>query len=203
MPISDPIRDTNPVLFVVWVKSHYLINALSFFVDCLYGTYGVECRKTCNCKGGICDRETGACLTLKFFAKIASKLKNEPQAGKRNQNLGIFHGAFCKICWSVSQLSSVLWDVTLSCVFRGWSGLRRGPERRPKHGQIQLPEATQPSLTSADQAESSANVALTYKWTEENIFYYVKRRQTFLQHLEVLLGTPSTIFSNETLCCPL
>ncbi|XP_008302112.1 endothelial cell-specific molecule 1 [Stegastes partitus] len=49
--------------------------------DCPYGTYGVECRKTCNCKGGICDRETGACLTLTFFAKIASKLKTEPQAG--------------------------------------------------------------------------------------------------------------------------
>ncbi|CAN9504280.1 unnamed protein product [Ophioblennius macclurei] len=49
--------------------------------DCLYGTYGVECRKTCNCKGGICDRETGACLTLSFFAKIASKLKTEPQTG--------------------------------------------------------------------------------------------------------------------------
>ncbi|TNM92327.1 endothelial cell-specific molecule 1 [Takifugu flavidus] len=49
--------------------------------DCLFGTFGVECRKTCNCKGGICDRETGACLTLPFFAKIASKLKNEPPAG--------------------------------------------------------------------------------------------------------------------------
>ncbi|XP_071322113.1 endothelial cell-specific molecule 1 [Trachinotus anak] len=49
--------------------------------DCLYGTYGVECRNTCNCKGGICDRETGACLTLKFFPKIASKFKTEPQAG--------------------------------------------------------------------------------------------------------------------------
>ncbi|XP_028274450.1 endothelial cell-specific molecule 1 [Parambassis ranga] len=49
--------------------------------DCPYGTYGIECRKTCSCKGGICDRETGACLTLTFFAKIASKLKTEPQAG--------------------------------------------------------------------------------------------------------------------------
>ncbi|XP_068430676.1 endothelial cell-specific molecule 1 [Clinocottus analis] len=47
--------------------------------DCLYGTYGIECRKTCNCKGGICDRETGACLTLRFFAKIAGKLKTDPQ----------------------------------------------------------------------------------------------------------------------------
>ncbi|XP_034048090.1 endothelial cell-specific molecule 1 [Thalassophryne amazonica] len=49
--------------------------------DCLYGTYGIECRKTCNCKGGVCDRETGTCLTFKFFAKIASKLKTDPQAG--------------------------------------------------------------------------------------------------------------------------
>ncbi|MED6244205.1 hypothetical protein ATANTOWER_031329 [Ataeniobius toweri] len=49
--------------------------------DCPYGTYGVECRKTCSCKGGICDRETGACLTLTFFAKIASKLKTGPQTG--------------------------------------------------------------------------------------------------------------------------
>ncbi|XP_054469030.1 endothelial cell-specific molecule 1 [Anoplopoma fimbria] len=49
--------------------------------DCLYGTYGMECRKTCNCKGSICDRETGACLTLKFFAKIAGKLKTDPQEG--------------------------------------------------------------------------------------------------------------------------
>ncbi|KAM7368868.1 hypothetical protein PAMP_013173 [Pampus punctatissimus] len=49
--------------------------------DCLYGTYGVECRKMCNCKGGICDRETGACLTLTFFTKFASKLKTEPQTG--------------------------------------------------------------------------------------------------------------------------
>ncbi|XP_032424754.1 endothelial cell-specific molecule 1 [Xiphophorus hellerii] len=49
--------------------------------DCPYGTYGVECRQTCGCKGGICDRETGACLTLTFFAKIASKLKTGPQTG--------------------------------------------------------------------------------------------------------------------------
>lgn len=57
------------------------------FADCPFGTYGVECRKTCNCKGGICDRETGTCLTLKFFAKIASKLKSEPQAGKSDGNI--------------------------------------------------------------------------------------------------------------------
>uniref|UniRef100_A0A3Q4AD24 IGFBP N-terminal domain-containing protein n=1 Tax=Mola mola TaxID=94237 RepID=A0A3Q4AD24_MOLML len=77
--------------------------------DCLYGTYGVECRKTCNCKGGICDRETGACLNLKFFAKIVS------------------------------------------------------PEHRSAHQQIHPSQAAQPSLTSAGEAESGVNVALTYK----------------------------------------
>lgn len=50
--------------------------------DCMFGTYGMECRKTCNCKGGICDRETGTCLTFKFFAKIASKLKAQQQGGE-------------------------------------------------------------------------------------------------------------------------
>uniref|UniRef100_A0A3P9HQY7 Endothelial cell-specific molecule 1 n=3 Tax=Oryzias TaxID=8089 RepID=A0A3P9HQY7_ORYLA len=50
--------------------------------DCPYGTYGVECRKSCNCKGGICDRESGACLTLTFFSKIAGKLKTGPRPGE-------------------------------------------------------------------------------------------------------------------------
>ncbi|XP_023684498.1 endothelial cell-specific molecule 1 isoform X1 [Paramormyrops kingsleyae] len=54
--------------------------------DCVYGKYGVECRETCKCKsGGICDRETGACLNFNFFAKIASKraskLKEQPDSG--------------------------------------------------------------------------------------------------------------------------
>ncbi|KAG9354118.1 hypothetical protein JZ751_012242 [Albula glossodonta] len=54
--------------------------------DCAFGTYGVECRKTCNCKsGGICDRETGACLSFKFLAKMASMqaghLTTQQQAG--------------------------------------------------------------------------------------------------------------------------
>ncbi|XP_076845047.1 endothelial cell-specific molecule 1 [Brachyhypopomus gauderio] len=43
--------------------------------DCMYGTYGLECRKTCTCKaGGLCDRETGACLSFKLLAKLGSKL---------------------------------------------------------------------------------------------------------------------------------
>lgn len=70
----------------------------SVFADCLYGTYGMECRRTCNCKGGICDRETGACLTLKFFAKIAGKLKTEPQEGKKKKKeKKIDHRIICEI----------------------------------------------------------------------------------------------------------
>ncbi|KAF7670467.1 hypothetical protein LDENG_00124790 [Lucifuga dentata] len=49
--------------------------------ECMYGTYGVGCRKTCNCKEGICDRETGACVPLTFFAKIPSKFKANIEAG--------------------------------------------------------------------------------------------------------------------------
>jgi hypothetical protein len=61
------------------------LNGIPFLTDCMYGTYGIGCGKTCHCKaGGICDRETGACLTFKFFTKIASKLKTQhPNAGKR------------------------------------------------------------------------------------------------------------------------
>ncbi|KAJ8261398.1 hypothetical protein COCON_G00171210 [Conger conger] len=54
--------------------------------DCTFGTYGVECRKTCSCKaGGICDRITGACLSFKFLTKMASAQasgqKAQPLAG--------------------------------------------------------------------------------------------------------------------------
>lgn len=78
----------RPVLCIGFIRCFFFkecvcLKNVFLLLDCLYGTYGVECRKTCNCKGGICDRETGACLTLPFFAKIASKLKNESQAGKR------------------------------------------------------------------------------------------------------------------------
>ncbi|MBN3306657.1 ESM1 protein, partial [Amia calva] len=55
--------------------------------DCLYGTYGLECLKKCNCKAeGICDRETGTCLKLKFFTMLVSKQANRqkllPQTGE-------------------------------------------------------------------------------------------------------------------------
>lgn len=48
----------------------------------MYGTYGMECRKACNCKaGGLCDRETGACLSFKFLAKMAM-LKSHSSEGE-------------------------------------------------------------------------------------------------------------------------
>lgn len=79
---SDQVTNTNPPLTMLHYPKNFQNKTCAFSADCLFGTYGIECRKTCNCKGGICDRETGTCLTLKFFAKIASKLRSEPQAGK-------------------------------------------------------------------------------------------------------------------------
>ncbi|XP_044148526.1 endothelial cell-specific molecule 1 [Bufo gargarizans] len=35
--------------------------------ECPYGTYGMDCRGTCNCPSGICDRVTGKCLKFPFF----------------------------------------------------------------------------------------------------------------------------------------
>ncbi|XP_041087126.1 endothelial cell-specific molecule 1-like [Polyodon spathula] len=64
--------------------------------DCPYGTHGLECRNTCNCNTGICDRETGKCLKLLFFSvpvsKPASRLKfraqtdNEMGSGDHNND---------------------------------------------------------------------------------------------------------------------
>ncbi|XP_058875607.1 endothelial cell-specific molecule 1-like [Acipenser ruthenus] len=65
--------------------------------ECPYGTHGLECRKTCNCKTGICDRETGKCLKFPFFpvpaSKPANRLKfraqtdNEMGSGDHNSDL--------------------------------------------------------------------------------------------------------------------
>ncbi|TRY98643.1 hypothetical protein DNTS_005892 [Danionella cerebrum] len=49
--------------------------------ECMYGTYGVDCRNTCSCNGGgLCDRETGACLSFKVLAKMAM-LKSQSSDG--------------------------------------------------------------------------------------------------------------------------
>jgi len=96
--ISDLVRD----VFCETIKADECKVMFSFFTDCLYGTYGIECRKACNCKGGICDRETGACLTLRFFAKIAGKLKTEPQEGT-TRTFKIAYSVICEIC-EIAQL---------------------------------------------------------------------------------------------------
>ncbi|OCT98730.1 endothelial cell-specific molecule 1 [Xenopus laevis] len=45
--------------------------------DCPYGTYGIECRRTCNCQSGICDRVTGKCLKFPFFQLTGGKTANK------------------------------------------------------------------------------------------------------------------------------
>ncbi|XP_066109650.1 endothelial cell-specific molecule 1 [Saccopteryx bilineata] len=35
--------------------------------DCPYGTFGMDCKETCICPLGICDRVTGKCLKFSFF----------------------------------------------------------------------------------------------------------------------------------------
>ncbi|KAM3940617.1 LOW QUALITY PROTEIN: endothelial cell-specific molecule 1 [Leptodactylus fuscus] len=40
--------------------------------ECPYGTYGMDCRGTCNCPSGICDRVTGKCLKFPFFQPALS-----------------------------------------------------------------------------------------------------------------------------------
>lgn len=140
-----------------------LKNNVFLLLDCPYGTYGVECRKTCNCKGGICDRETGACLTLPFFAKIASKLKNEPQAGKsaKRHCLSPCLDLFAWFQWVL------LLDV---CISRFRGGIWRGPEHRPAH--FHSSKAARSSLTSNWETEFSVNVALTYQ-RSANIYFMI------------------------------
>ncbi|XP_015997832.2 endothelial cell-specific molecule 1 isoform X1 [Rousettus aegyptiacus] len=44
--------------------------------DCPYGTFGMECKETCNCQLGICDRVTGKCLKFPFFQYSVAKSSN-------------------------------------------------------------------------------------------------------------------------------
>ncbi|XP_026543179.1 endothelial cell-specific molecule 1 [Notechis scutatus] len=41
--------------------------------ECPYGTYGLDCLRTCSCPTGICDRVTGKCVKFSFFQLAASK----------------------------------------------------------------------------------------------------------------------------------
>lgn len=46
-------------------------------VECSYGTYGMDCRGTCNCPSGICDRVTGKCLKFPFYQLTGPKPANK------------------------------------------------------------------------------------------------------------------------------
>uniref|UniRef100_A0A670YWU6 Endothelial cell-specific molecule 1 n=1 Tax=Pseudonaja textilis TaxID=8673 RepID=A0A670YWU6_PSETE len=56
--------------------------------ECPYGTYGLDCLRTCSCPTGICDRVTGKCIKFSFFQLAASKPPHQrkllPPAGKPN-----------------------------------------------------------------------------------------------------------------------
>ncbi|XP_036134696.1 endothelial cell-specific molecule 1 [Molossus molossus] len=41
--------------------------------DCPYGTFGTDCKGTCSCQLGICDRVTGECVTFPLFQHPGAK----------------------------------------------------------------------------------------------------------------------------------
>ncbi|XP_055278027.1 endothelial cell-specific molecule 1 [Moschus berezovskii] len=45
--------------------------------DCPFGTFGMECKQTCSCQSGICDRVTGKCLKFPFFQYSVAKATNQ------------------------------------------------------------------------------------------------------------------------------
>ncbi|XP_072461734.1 LOW QUALITY PROTEIN: endothelial cell-specific molecule 1 [Notamacropus eugenii] len=49
--------------------------------ECPYGTYGMECKQTCTCSSGICDKVIGKCLKFHFFqASRPSKKRLVPSS---------------------------------------------------------------------------------------------------------------------------
>ncbi|XP_016055296.1 PREDICTED: endothelial cell-specific molecule 1 [Miniopterus natalensis] len=46
--------------------------------DCPYGTFGMDCKETCRCPLGVCDRVTGQCLTFPFFQHPVTKSSDRP-----------------------------------------------------------------------------------------------------------------------------
>ncbi|XP_030048129.1 endothelial cell-specific molecule 1 [Microcaecilia unicolor] len=48
--------------------------------ECPYGTHGMECRKTCSCPSGVCDRVSGKCLKFPFFQQSAPKPPKKPHS---------------------------------------------------------------------------------------------------------------------------
>uniref|UniRef100_G1QG59 Uncharacterized protein n=1 Tax=Myotis lucifugus TaxID=59463 RepID=G1QG59_MYOLU len=60
--------------------------------DCPFGTFGMDCRETCRCPLGVCDRVTGRCLQHLFLQQAAARSPDrgapgtEPDAGSGDGN---------------------------------------------------------------------------------------------------------------------
>ncbi|XP_070267505.1 LOW QUALITY PROTEIN: endothelial cell-specific molecule 1 [Myotis yumanensis] len=60
--------------------------------DCPFGTFGMDCRETCRCPLGVCDRVTGRCLQHPFLQQAAARSPDrgapraEPDAGSGDSN---------------------------------------------------------------------------------------------------------------------
>lgn len=54
--------------------------------DCPYGTFGMDCKETCNCQSGICDRVTGRCLDFPFFQYAAAKSPSRTSASQTERD---------------------------------------------------------------------------------------------------------------------
>ncbi|NXK16470.1 ESM1 protein, partial [Arenaria interpres] len=73
---EDDFGDEFGICKECWQLTWITEDCFAIF-QCPYGTYGMECRKTCNCPSSICDRVTGKCLKFPFFQLSASKLPNQ------------------------------------------------------------------------------------------------------------------------------
>nr|XP_020017341.1 endothelial cell-specific molecule 1 isoform X1 [Castor canadensis] len=61
--------------------------------DCPYGTFGLECKETCNCQAGICDRMTGKCLTFPFFQYSTAKPSSRSSVSPTEQDMASGDGS--------------------------------------------------------------------------------------------------------------
>ena len=59
------------------VHQERLLSTFPLSSDCPFGTFGMECKQTCSCQSGICDRVTGKCLKFPFFQYSTAKATNQ------------------------------------------------------------------------------------------------------------------------------
>uniref|UniRef100_A0A4W3K986 Uncharacterized protein n=1 Tax=Callorhinchus milii TaxID=7868 RepID=A0A4W3K986_CALMI len=61
--------------------------------NCPFGTYGLGCRKTCQCMLDICDRETGRCLKFSFFEILEGKSGNRRKTSLQSGSASLLRNA--------------------------------------------------------------------------------------------------------------